>query len=531
MDGHTDSMPPRPLSEKRKKSHALGTGLVIFGLVLLYVFVGSAGNLLSPQWPIYQTYYDMLADGFRSGHLSIAYTPNPELLTVEDPWDMKHYRKWLVDGTYYDGKYYLYWGPVPAIVQAAVKELFGINKVVGDQYIVFGALCLLATSAAFLIERMASRLFPEVPRFLVLVGMITFGCSNPFLHLAATGGVYQGAILSAQAFMVAGLFLALEAVWRGQIGERTQGYLFGAGLAWALALGCRVSLAPALGLLMLGSWIASNWTKASTSSFQLKHMVSRRHILDALLLGVPVLVSAVALLTYNWLRFDDFLEFGTGLMTTSMKFRFSFDYWPANIYAYLLQTFQVTGQFPYLHQMTRFGEAGIPSWMEYPKGLIMDEPVVGMLKAVPLTWLGPLAVFFGIQTFRKHRLPEFTVQARLSIVYVMAFLIIGTVTGFAALGVFITTMRYMGDFTAGFVLLGVMGGFSLYSAAAKWKAPGKLSRVAVGISFCALSLGTIGFGLAFGYQGYGQQFERFNPKLHQQLIQHLSIPSGPAGPS
>lgn len=529
MDGHTENLSGRATSASRnptqKNYQLLGTGLVILALVLLYAFFGSAGNLSSPQWPVYQRYYDMLADGFRAGHLSIAYTPNPELLTAEDPLDMKHYRKWLVDGSFYNGKYYIYWGPVPALFQAAFKELLGINQLIGDQYIVFGSLCLLATSGALLIDRMAAQLFPRLPRVLVLLAMLAFGSANPFLHLAATGGVYQAAILSGQAFMMIGLVLGFEAVRRGQEGEKAQWYLVGAGAAWGLALGCRFNLGLALGLLMLGSVLATSWTGGSDSSFQLKQFFSRGRIRDSLLVGLPVLFSALALLTYNWLRFDDFFEFGNRWMTTSLKFRFSFDYWPANIYSYLLQTFESSGQFPYLHQMTHFGKAALPSWIEYPPGLITAEPVVGLLKAVPISWFGPVALFFAVQAYRKRGSPAFAVRDRLYVAYAVAFLIIATVTGFAALGVFLTTMRYMADFMAGVVLLGILGGFSLYSAAAENKSriSEKLPRLAVAVVFSALALSTIGFGLAFGYQGYNQHFKSFNPTLHEQLVQQFSF--------
>src|SRR5690606_36647772 len=60
MDGHTENLSGRATSASRnptrKNYQLLGTGLVILALVLLYAFFGSAGNLSSPQWPVYQRY-------------------------------------------------------------------------------------------------------------------------------------------------------------------------------------------------------------------------------------------------------------------------------------------------------------------------------------------------------------------------------------------------------------------------------------------------------------------------------------------
>ena len=57
---------------------------------------------------------------------STSHAPRPELLALPDPHDPVHsapYR--LHDVTLYDGKYYLYWGPVLGLFHAAWKGLTG----------------------------------------------------------------------------------------------------------------------------------------------------------------------------------------------------------------------------------------------------------------------------------------------------------------------------------------------------------------------------------------------------------------------
>ncbi len=519
-------------------------GALLIGLEFLYIFYGSAGHMFV-QWPIYQAYYDMLAEGFREGHLYIKYTPHPALLAAKDPWSMQNVRYWLPDGTFYDSKYYIYWGPLPALVQAAIKSILGVDRFIGDQYITFAASSLLTISSCVLVYQMAQRLFAGVPKWLVVLAVLAVGCVNPIPHLISTGGVYQGAICGGQAFLICGLCFALSAVGRAQEQKRLWPQLLGASLSWGLSLCCRFSQAPAVGLLMLGTVSAIIWcgrspapasdTKASSSSEPMRpwSQIIKDATFHSLLLGLPVLAFVSVLLVYNKLRFNEYFEFGTTWMTTSLKFHWSARYLPANIYAYLLQDFKFDGQFPYLHQMTHFGKNGIPSWIEFPEGLLMDEPHVGIFRAVPISWLSLVAFALVLKrNWLSVACPK-DGQRRLYIVYFLSFLIVATVSAVPALGVFITTMRYMADFTHGFVLLGVFGGLSLYtglSGQLRGRAQ-TVGRIAVAGTLCALCSTTIAFGLAFGFQGYNNHFARFNPNFYNPLVEQLSVtPSSPASP-
>jgi len=65
----------------------------------------------------YQHHYEYLTEGFAQGHTHLSLTPSKELLTLRDPYDHNQnypYRLW--DATLYHNKYYLYYGPTPAIL-------------------------------------------------------------------------------------------------------------------------------------------------------------------------------------------------------------------------------------------------------------------------------------------------------------------------------------------------------------------------------------------------------------------------------
>src|SRR5829696_3147634 len=84
-------------------------------LALIYAFFAT-GAFAHPH---VGSYYDWLARGFLQGQLHLPLAPSPELLALPDPYDPRqnaNYR--LHDVSLYNGRYYLYWGPLPALPRA-----------------------------------------------------------------------------------------------------------------------------------------------------------------------------------------------------------------------------------------------------------------------------------------------------------------------------------------------------------------------------------------------------------------------------
>ena len=79
-------------------------------------------------------------------------------------------------------------------------------------------------------------------------------------------------------------------------------------------------------------------------------------------------------------------------------------------------------------------------------------------------------------------------------------------------------MRYLGDFIFGLALLGVLGAFSWIGS--RRSTLGQRLASAVTALLCAAS---IVLGLLLGYLGYNDHFPRFNPALHQELVNRLSV--------
>ncbi|HWO13299.1 MAG TPA: hypothetical protein VNN80_27550, partial [Polyangiaceae bacterium] len=360
--------------------------LVVVGVV--YATFASAGWLR--RWPLSGSFHDLQADAFRAGQISLLVEPPPELREANNPYDRANIEYWMLDASLYHGKYYSYWGPVPALFQALGKSLLGVQRIVGDRYLAFFSLFVGAWSGALLIERMARRLFGAIPRSLVVLGCLALAFANPALHAASTGSTYYVAIVSGQAWLLAGLIPAFDAVW-AETGEARRRHLLLAGLGWSLAIASRVSLLGAVAGLIAVTASLEGWPAERRW---------RRIVASAGWLGLPVAITGVSLLVYNEVRFDSYWEFGTGVQLSGYPtLRFSSEYVLANLYSYVMRPFEWSCRFPYAFQEWWLGVEAFPKGFPLSSDYMAHEPVVGWLWAVPLCWLSPLAFVFAPRPF------------------------------------------------------------------------------------------------------------------------------------
>src|SRR4051812_12217255 len=61
---------------------------ILFALTAYYFFQSSAGTFRTLSWQT--NYYDLLAEGFRHGHLYIPVEPSAELLAKTNPFDFSN---------------------------------------------------------------------------------------------------------------------------------------------------------------------------------------------------------------------------------------------------------------------------------------------------------------------------------------------------------------------------------------------------------------------------------------------------------
>ncbi len=185
--------------------------LVWLGSVATFVWIGSVGTWR--QWPATTADYDLLAQGLLHGQVSLPIQPSSEFLALPDPYAMqsRQFMPPIWDVSYFKGKFYLYWGPVPAAVAAIFRAATGMPIDDGMLTLAFGAgvsllglLCLLA-----MWERWAGGL----PAWTILPPAVALAWAPPLVWLFSRAAIYEAAIAAGQCFFLAGLLVLIPSLF------------------------------------------------------------------------------------------------------------------------------------------------------------------------------------------------------------------------------------------------------------------------------------------------------------------------------
>jgi hypothetical protein len=478
---------------------------------LSYVFFISAGTMV--HWPLNLSYLNDLAEGFRRGHLHLAIEPDPALLAHPNPFDWNNRELWYWDVSLYQRHYYLYWGPLPAFLLAVFKTVFRISRVVTDDEVVFWLTTLQLVAGTLFIERAGRRFYnqpSQPPLTLQVLALFVLGLANPTLYNLARPGIYEAAIVGGQAFVLLGLVFACD-VLADRAPRRAR--MLAAGACWSCALACRVSLAPAVGLLV----VVTALLVAADKPQRLRHAA-----LGLLWLGLPVAIGLAGLLTYNRLRFDEWLEFGRKYQLTTIEPMVGNRFIRPNLYAYLRRPPVVSCRFPFFFAVENIGAKAFPPGYELPPGYFVYEQVVGVLGGMPWSWFSAVAIVAtSVRAFRRPRAFSPKIWA------VAATAIAATIAIWPGLTLPSATNRYLGDVAGAIALLSTLGVWTAYQAV---QARPLLRRLVVAAALL-LAIHSVGVGVALGIRGQYPHFEVNNPPLYRKLVRRLSVCHGAIPPA
>jgi len=414
------------------------TTLAVHGLVAwLYVWLATGGTY---QLGTDRGYYGGLADAFLAGQLHLKTSPSPELLALPNPYDAKQNDRYrLHDAVLYDGKYYLYWGPVPAVIRAGWQLLTGVPLTDTAMVLVFGlGGCLWFWLLA---RELRDRAFPGTPAWLLLLVYLSYAVGGVSLYLQARPVVYHEAILVGSFFSLGGFYVWLRAL----AGGRWTGWRFAlAGLLVGCAFGARMSL------------IGYSMSAGAVLVWQLLRGPGRRAIAGHVLaFGLPSAGLLTLLLWYNYARFGSVTEFGLKYQLTWID-QNSFPTmlggtnpvtFPYNLAAYLLFVPNFLPFFPFMLSGPDGASVSGVFWAREPG-------FASSLLLAPLIVLAPFSIGLLTPVWRR---PVARVRA-----FVMASSL-GALWSLAVLLVYVyASVRYMHDFLPIASLLGGLGLWWLY---------------------------------------------------------------------
>ena len=438
-------------------------------------------------------YYNLQSDAFLHGQLSLLVQPAKKLLALPDPYDPAANAGFrLYDMSLYHGRYYLPWGPTPALTLFIPFRALGLGDMPENLAVVLFSLGGLLFSV-LLLRLLLRRFLPGTPAWLEVVAVVGLALSNVAPFVLRRPAVYEVAISAGYFFVFAGLYLLA----RGTLVEKPSLPRLALGsLCLGLAGGCRPHLLLAGGAVAVCWWWLA-WRKDRATRLRL-----------AAVLGGPLLVCVAALLVYNAARFHSPTEFGQTYQLAGIEVRkkqtFELGYVVPGLYYYLLAPARLTLNFPYFQLPPPPAYPG-----HVPAGYDGVEVTGGLLPNVPI-----LIFLLGVLPFvlsGRLRLPTGLSGIAGALVLLGGALVL--VLSFAFWG---TTMRYEMDFASLFVLAALLVWLAAVAATRQ-----RLRRfLAVG-GTALIAYGAL-VGVAISMTGYYNSLRTGSPGTYRALERFFS---------
>jgi hypothetical protein len=479
--------------------------LMGIGVVWIYVWIITIGRF--DKWPSGSNYYWLLTQAFRQGQTHLLIEPSPKLLGLENPYDFQQRKglEYLWDASLYNGKYYLYWGPIPSVVGMAISSI--TLQPATDAGLVF-IFVVGATIFSVLLLRAIYREY-KYPGWLFFGTVLVIALNVPMIWLLARPKYYEVSVAGGQFFIMMGFYLLFLA-FRSSMPHK--GFLFLSALAFGLAGGSRINLIPSVIFLAL----IIMWRIYDVHG---RHLTVSIPSLAAVI--IPLTVIAGALAWYNYDRFGSIFEFGHRYQLTSPALTVAFnkpvsvDYVIPNLYNYAFRMPTFSDKFPFL-TVYWIKESTWPSFIRIPEGYYSTDQVAGILIVVPLVGL---VVLLGLRTLWLKLNGDVDLHFADPVGW-FAFSLSGyCLIQVVVLLVFITSaMRYLADITpVALVLVAIFAG-----SLTETFAPTPLQRRAVGVLWILVSISTSVMGVLIGITGGRNNFLNQNPQLYYQLLKWFS---------
>jgi hypothetical protein len=482
--------------------------IFLLSLVILAVYVWFISVGYWTAWPKTGNYFDRLAQAFEKGQVSLLEEPESNLLNLANPYVYKNRVNvdYPWDAILYNGKFYFYWGPAPALI-IMLAHLFYPHEV-GDHVMVFGFACGVFVFSSLLISRMRKRLFPNLGWEYIIPAVLMAGLASMMPWLLNRPNVYETAISGGQFFLISGLFFCFLALGKSNPNPWWLGVASG---FLGLSVASRASLAFAASFLIL----LVIWRVFGVSGF------TRRTFPLLIAATTPFALTAIGMGLYNFIRFGSWFEFGIQYMLTGMDLHantFSLANVPINLHNFLINPFRTLQVFPYIKPELggRFIFFPISSpanyYSEHVTGLLLTVPFI-LFTGIPIVYLaryawGLIAGRIGNFPFRDDRFGDDFFRWT-------ALVLMGTtLLTFVPILLFIAgNMRYLADVVPLLVLLSTFGLFM-----GRQYLEGKSTSVFwFNLLVVVLTVYSITVSLLLAVTGAEARFEHLNPILFDKL--------------
>ena len=282
----------------RKK---LFTILLVSALVLICTAPMGQFPLWNGEKPGHRNQYELMAENLLNGRLFFYYGDEDQLLQLTNPYDPNERSasgiSYHWDHAYYEGKYYMYFGIVPVILLFLPYRILTGNPLLTYHATqIFVAFIIIGFFALF--HLLAKLFFKKMPYCVYLALSAAFSAMSVW-YAVAEPALYCTAITSAIALEIWSIYFFVKAVWSETEEDSQLFYAFLGALLGALVFGCRPTIALA-NILVIPMLVVFLRQRKYTSAL-LKKLI---------FVALPYLLVGIALMAYNYARFEDPFEFG-----------------------------------------------------------------------------------------------------------------------------------------------------------------------------------------------------------------------------
>jgi len=384
------------LDEHSVKQKALTAGIIagfvlyLFGIMLLArpfsTNIPFVQNFENDGWGQYNA---EVVDALLDGRVYLDYEPTEALLSLANPYD-KTMRDAAdpeapFDYTYYNGKFYSYFGIVQVLILALPYKLI-TGSYIPTRVAVFIFASLASIFLMLLWRRLVFRFIKDMPLGMYALGQLAVAMCSMVTFLMAQPYFYEVAGTSAMAFTALGLWLILGSIKDGKIVKIP---LSLGCLSMALAVGCRPNylFASFLVPVLLFGHMKTVWRD------------KKQRLILCAYVGLPYIVIGCVLMWYNYIRFESVFEFGNKYMLGGTDLRAHKFLNPigklsliiASYACYFLPSFKLGASFPFV-SLQNVNITGLFN------GFIYIVPVLGLL-TLPITWFT-----FGLGCIKKQKI-------------------------------------------------------------------------------------------------------------------------------
>lgn len=264
-------------------------------------------SLWNGEIPGHRNQYELMAENILEGRFHFEYGDEDQLAQLQNPYDPNERKQSGVpyhwDHAFYNGTYYMYFGIVPVfLLFLPYRILTGSPLTTYHATQVFAAIFVAGVFSLF---HLLSKLFFKKMRYSTYLTLSAALSVMSIWYSSAEPALYCTAITAAIALEIWSLYFFIKAVWAEQTENRQICYAAVGALLGALVFGCRppIALANILVLPMLAVFLRQRKFTAA---------VFGKLVLAAL----PYAMVAVALMLYNYARFENPFEFGQAYQIT-----------------------------------------------------------------------------------------------------------------------------------------------------------------------------------------------------------------------